>query len=71
MSGGTMGWDLYSTLIQQAEYKEYYDSIPPVACPRCGEPLRQGPTVTPAILYCMFDGWQFPRDWDVDVHSGM
>jgi len=69
--GGVTGWDLYSTLVQQAEYQSYYKTIPPVACPNDGEPLRQGPPQEPGILYCPFDGWQYPRDWDPEIHSGM
>ncbi len=69
--GGVTGWDLYSTLVQQAEYEQYYRSVPPVACPNDGEPLTPGPPSTPNILFCKFDGWQFPRDWDPITHSGM
>lgn len=68
---GVLGWDLYSTLIEQAAYVSYYKSQPPVACPRCGEPLRQGPPQDPAVLYCKFDGWQFPRDYDPETQAGM
>jgi hypothetical protein len=31
----------------------------PTACPRDGEPLRTGPG---GVLWCPFDGWQYPRD---------
>lgn len=65
------GWDLYSTLQQQAAYAEYYASVPPVACPNDGTPLLQGPPQEPTILYCPFDGWQYPRDYDHLSHSGM
>lgn len=68
---GVMGWDLYSTLIQQAEYEQYYKTVPPVACPNDGEPLRPGPPSRPNVLYCKYDGWEYPRDWDPEVHSGM
>lgn len=71
MSGGVMGWDLYSTLVQQAEYQSYYRSQIPVACPNDGEPLKLGPPNTPGVRYCPLDGWQYPRDWDADAHSGM
>jgi hypothetical protein len=69
--GGTTGWDLYATLALQSEYATYYKSIPPVACPNDGEPLRQGPSQQPGILYCPFDGWQYPRDWDPESMSGL
>lgn len=66
-----MGWDLYSTLIQQAEYVNFYRSAIPVACPNDGEPLRLGPPNQPGVHYCPLDGWQYPRDYDPEIHSGM
>lgn len=69
--GGVTGWDLFSTLAQQSQYLSYYKSIPPVACPNDGEPLRLGPPQQPGILYCPFDGWQWPRDYDAETMSGM
>lgn len=33
----------------------------PTACPNDGEPLEPGPRGT---LFCKFDGWEYPRDWD-------
>lgn len=66
-----MGWDLYSTLALAAQYEDYYKAQPPVACPNDGEPLRQGPPEQPGVLFCPFDGFQYPRDWDPEVHSGM
>lgn len=66
-----MGYDLLATLQQQAQLKEYYDTQPPVACPNDGEPLREGPPEQPGVLYCPFDGWQYPRDFDPAIHSGM
>lgn len=68
--GGVTGWDLYSTLVQQSEYISYYKSIPPVACPNDGEPLRLGPPQRPGTLYCPSDGWQYPRDYDVETMAG-
>lgn len=69
--GGVTGWDLYSTLREQAQYQEYYKTIPPVACPNDGTPLTQGPTSQPGVLFCPFDFWQYPRDYDADTMSGM
>lgn len=66
-----MGNDLLSTLKEQAAYVEYYRSQPPMACPNDGEPLIAGPPSEPGILFCRFDGWQYPRDWDPEIHSGM
>jgi len=41
--------------------KEYVNdrTVPPVACPNDGTPLLGGPG---GVLYCPFDGWQYPRD---------
>jgi hypothetical protein len=66
-----MGYDLLSTLQEQAAYRETYDSMLPVACPRCGEPMREGPTSEPGVLYCIFDFFQYPRDWNAQSMSGM
>ncbi len=68
---GTTGWDLYSTLVQQSEYISYYKSVPPVACPNDGEPLRQGPPQRPGILRCPSDGWEWPRDYDAESMAGL
>lgn len=70
MTKGTMGWDLYSTLAQQAQYIEYYKSVPPVACPNDGEPLRLGPSAHSGIRYCPWGDFQYPRDWDPETMSG-
>lgn len=65
------GWDLYATLSEQAQYKEYYDTRRPVACPNDGTPLKAGPPQRPDILWCPFDFWEWPRDWDMETMSGM
>lgn len=65
------GWDLYSTLQEQAAYAEFYKSQPPVACPRDGTPLLEGPAGQPGVLFCPFDGFQYPDDWDPETMSGM
>jgi hypothetical protein len=66
-----MGNDLLATLIEQAQYEDYYKTTLPVACPRCGEPLREGPPEQSGVLYCKFDFWQYPRDWNPVTDSGM
>jgi hypothetical protein len=66
---GVMGWDLYSTLQDQVERRRYYDTIPPVACPNDGEPLIPAPRE--GELYCKFDGFLYPRDWNPETMSGM
>lgn len=65
------GWDLYSTLAEQAQYLAYYKSIPPVACPNDGTPLLIGPPQRPGILYCPFDFWTYPDDYDPETMAGM
>lgn len=69
--GGVTGYDLLSTLKEQAAFQQYYDTQPPVACPNDGQPLIPGPPEQPGILYCTFDGWQYPRDYDANSMSGM
>lgn len=67
-----MSWyQLDNVLKEQAEYIEFYRVQPPVACPNDGTPLLPGPVLEPAVLYCRFDGWTYPRDWNPDIHSGM
>ena len=70
-TSGVTGWDLWSTLAEQSQYADYYRTQPPVACPNDGAPLKLGPPNQPGVRYCPFDGWQYPRDWDPDTHSGM
>jgi len=68
---GVTGWDLYSTLQEAAGYHDYYKSQPPTACPNDGTPLKEGPPSEPGVLFCPFDGWMYPRDYDPDTMSGM
>lgn len=68
---GVTGWDLYSTLQLQAEYKNYYDSTLPMACPHDGTPLKLGPPNKPGVLYCPNGDFQYPDDWVQDTMSGM
>jgi len=64
------GWDLYATLQQQAQYREFYDTARPVACPNDGTPLKEGPPSQPGILFCPFDFWTYPDDYDAESMSG-
>lgn len=65
-------WQLDSVLKQRAEYAQYYRSQQPMACPNDGQPMVPAPPRDPRIqLYCPFDGWAYPRDYDPDIHSGM
>jgi hypothetical protein len=64
-------WGLDSILKEAAAEAAYYAGIPPVACPNDGEPLIPGPPEEPDSLYCKFDGWQYPRDYDVNTMAGM
>lgn len=64
-----MGWDLYATLQEQAQYIDYYKSQPPVACPHDGTPLNQGNRH--GELHCPMGDFLYPRDWDADSMSGM
>lgn len=58
-------------LLEINRYREqefaYYASVPPMACPNDGEPLTNAPPSdagSSVELFCRFDGWQFPRDWN-------
>lgn len=65
-------WQLDSVIKEQAAYADYYRAREPVACPNDGEPLTRAPAREPdVILFCRHDGWQYPRDYDPDLHSGM
>lgn len=71
MTKGITGWDLYATLQQQAEYVEFYKTAPPTACPNDGTPLKQGPPSAGDTLFCPFDFWRYPDDWDSTTMSGL
>lgn len=59
-----MSWYQYLDIIREAQIeREYWASQPPMSCPLCGEPLRQGPPGAEETLYCPFEGWNYPRDW--------
>ena len=59
-----MSWYEYLDVLKEQQYEfNYYASIPPWACPRCGEPLRTGPQSADNTLFCRFDGWMYPRDY--------
>ena len=67
-----MSWyQLLDTIKEQVAYQNYYRSQPPVACPHCGQPLTNGPPQAEAQLYCRFDGWEYPRDYDENSMAGM
>jgi hypothetical protein len=67
---GVTGWDLYSTLVEQSQYVTYYKSIPPVACPHDGTPLRLGPPQRPGVLYCPNGDFVYPDDYDAESMAG-
>lgn len=64
-------WQLDSVLKERADYAQYYRSQAPVACPNDGTPLLEGPPQAAAVLYCPNGDWEYPRDYDPIVHSGM
>jgi hypothetical protein len=67
-------WQLDNVLKERAEYAVYYRTRPPVACPNDGQPLVPPPGTAAGAgieLWCPFDGWQYPRDYSADIHSGM
>lgn len=59
-----MSWyQLLSVIKEAAAEREYWATTPPLACPRCGEPLRDSPPSAQNILFCIWDGWSYPRDY--------
>lgn len=55
-----MAWEtLLSIRDEAAQYIRDERDNPPAACPNDGEPLQEGPH---GVLFCRFDGYQFPRD---------
>lgn len=69
MSGGG-GYDLLAIYEQNRKEAEFYRSQRPRACPNDGTPLASGgPNGT--VLYCPHDGWQYPRDYDVETQAGL
>ena len=51
-----MGWQQLADILRQARDEAAEEAArPPTACPRCGEPLREGPK---GELFCTFDGWK-------------
>jgi len=66
-------WQLHSIIGQAKEEFDFWAERPPMACPRCGEPLRPSPPTDSGAgveLYCLYDGWQYPRDWQRPSRSG-
>jgi len=59
-------WGLVSVLRHNQQEFDAYQSMVPLACPRCGEPLSPAPN-TPAGAaverYCRYDGWRYPQDY--------
>jgi hypothetical protein len=58
------GYDLLAIYQQAADELRAERARPPTACPNDGEPLTPGRV--PGTLHCLFDGWQYPRDWHPD-----
>ena len=70
-SGGW--WQLHSIIEYAKQEREFWDSQPPMACPRDGEPMQPAPPsgAGDAELFCRFDGFRYPEDWDATTMSGM
>lgn len=60
-SGTPGGWYTYLSVLAEARALALADrNTPPAACPNDGEPLRDAGR---GVLFCPYDGWQYPRDW--------
>jgi len=62
-----IGTDLLAIIRQNKAEQEYWASTPPTSCPNDGTVLVAGPPSSPSILYCPFDGWEYPRDWHLPI----
>lgn len=63
-------YELLAIFQQRDEEFSFWADRPPMACPRCGEPLRNAPTAgsgSSVELFCKYDGWSYPRDYDRPV----
>lgn len=62
MASGDGGWYTLLAILREGYLDRLNDprNREPIACPRCGEPLRPA---LEGIRYCAYDGWQYPRDW--------
>lgn len=55
-----MAWETLLSIYEEAvQYARDERDHPPAACPTDGEPLQEGPR---GVLFCKFDGYQWPRD---------
>jgi hypothetical protein len=69
-------WGLHSVFEQSRQEFEAYVSMPPMACPVCGEPLINGPATDSGSgieLYCKFAGdhrFHYPSDWIAPQRPG-
>ena len=55
-----MAWEQLIDIRREAAAERLArEGQPPEACPRCGEPLDQGPG---GVLFCSFEGYEWPRD---------
>lgn len=62
-------WEQLRSIVRQdAEERAFWDSQPPRACPNDGTPLQTAPPSAPGVdLFCPHDGWQYPRDYSLDM----
>jgi hypothetical protein len=51
---------LLDLMRQEAELSRYYRERRPLSCPNDGTVLQE---LDGGVLHCLFDGWQYPRDW--------
>jgi hypothetical protein len=67
-------WYALDSVLKQSQQEfDAYWSMPPMACPQCGEPLTNAPTTDAGSgvqLYCKYDGWQYPRDQHAPTRLG-
>lgn len=54
-----MAWEQLGDIAREAAEDRRASEGPPEACPNDGQPLTAGPG---GVLFCEFDGYQWPRD---------
>lgn len=67
-----MSWQQLGAIIADARQSAaFWAAQPPMACPNDGEPLLAVPPGQDGELFCQYDGWSYPRDWDPATMAGM
>jgi hypothetical protein len=67
-----VSWEQWLAIRQQDKaYRDYWAAQPPRSCPNDGTPLQISPPAAESTLFCPFDGWQYPADYDATTMAGI